>query len=305
MKAENKKFRTIHLSLEAIGIIFHYVPTLAIIKIVLAMISGAGTSCSFWFMQRLVDAVSRKILNGGTIEYIISAGIGFLITMLIPIICSSYVDGMIQIEMERKIGEKLSEDVIRKFMRIPYADFESMEFQDTLIQMSRNPDRMILKLFQNTIMAMRYFMILAGLTGIFLKAGVGIAVSFSVLFAPLIWLNFKTADMMNKIYNEQTIEQRKRDYLEQLLTEKDSLLELKIFGAVRFLEKKEKSVSERGVESENQSKGKGTQLLFDWKFSDICLVILNFGVFMYECTGRKYYIRSFCSSFNCDGRSLG
>ena len=94
MKAENKKFRTIHLSLEAIGIIFHYVPTLAIIKIVLAMISGAGTSCSFWFMQRLVDAVSRKILNGGTIEYIISAGIGFLITMLIPIICSSYVDGM-------------------------------------------------------------------------------------------------------------------------------------------------------------------------------------------------------------------
>lgn len=85
---------------------------------------------------------------------------------------------MIQIEMERKIGEKLSEDVIRKFMRIPYADFESMEFQDTLIQMSRNPDRMILKLFQNTIMAMRYFMILAGLTGIFLKAGVGIAVSF-------------------------------------------------------------------------------------------------------------------------------
>ena len=242
MKAENKKFRTIHLSLEAIGIIFHYVPTLAIIKIVLAMISGAGTSCSFWFMQRLVDAVSRKILNGGTIEYIISAGIGFLIAMLIPIICSSYVDGMIQIEMERKIGEKLSEDVIRKFMRIPYADFESMEFQDTLIQMSRSPDRMILKLFQNTIIAMRYFMILAGLTGIFLKAGVGIAVSFSVLFAPLIWLNFKTADMMNKIYNEQTIEQRKRDYLEQLLTEKDSLLELKIFGAVRFLEKKRKAL---------------------------------------------------------------
>lgn len=56
----------------------------------------------------------------------------------------------------------------------------------------------------------------------------------------MIWLNFKTADMMNKIYNEQTIEQRKRDYLEQLLTEKDSLLELKIFGAVRFLEKREK-----------------------------------------------------------------
>jgi len=124
-------------------------------------------------MQRLVDAVSSKILNGGTIEYIISAGIGFLIAMLIPIICSSYVDGMIQIEMERKIGDKLSEDVIRKFMRIPYADFESMEFQDTLIQMSRSPDRMILKLFQNTIIAMRYFMILAGLTGIFLKAGVG------------------------------------------------------------------------------------------------------------------------------------
>ena len=77
-----------------------------------------------------------------------------------------------------------------------------MEFQDTLIQMSRSPDRMILKLFQNTIIAMRYFMILAGLTGIFLKAGVGIAVSFSVLFAPLIWLNFKTADMMNEIYKE-------------------------------------------------------------------------------------------------------
>ena len=41
-------------------------------------------------------------------------------------------------------------------MRIPYANFESMEFQDTLIQMSRSPDRMILKLFQNTIIAMRY-----------------------------------------------------------------------------------------------------------------------------------------------------
>ena len=240
MKAENKKFRTIQLSLEAIGIIFHYVPILAIIKIVLAMISGAGTSCSFWFMQRLVDAVSSKILNGGTIEYIISAGIGFLITMLIPIICSSYVDGMIQVEMERKIGEKLSEDIIGKFMRIPYTDFESTEFQDTLIQMSRSPDMMILKLFQNTVIAMRYFVILAGLTGIFLKAGVGIAVSFSVLFVPLIWLNFKTADMMNEIYNEQTIEQRKRDYLEQLLTEKDSLLELKVFGAVGFLEKKRK-----------------------------------------------------------------
>ena len=282
MKAENKKFRTIHLSLEAIGIIFHYVPTLAIIKIVLAMISGAGTSCSFWFMQRLVDAVSSKILNGGTIEYIISAGIGFLIAMLIPIICSSYVDGMIQIEMERKIGDKLSEDVIRKFMRIPYADFESMEFQDTLIQMSRSPDRMILKLFQNTIIAMRYFMILAGLTGIFLKAGVGIAVSFSVLFAPLIWLNFKTADMMNEIYNEQTIEQRKRDYLEQLLTEKDSLLELKIFGAVRFLEKKRKALVKEVLNRRIRVKVKahnyyliGNFLTFVWLFSILVFLCMS------------------------------
>ncbi|MFR8304881.1 MAG: ABC transporter ATP-binding protein [Gallintestinimicrobium sp.] len=282
MKAENKKFRTIHLSLRAIGIIFHYVPTLAIIKIVLAMISGAGTSCSFWFMQRLVDAVSSKILNGGTIEYIISAGIGFLIAMLIPIICSSYVDGMIQIEMERKIGDKLSEDVIRKFMRIPYADFESMEFQDTLIQMSRSPDRMILKLFQNTIIAMRYFMILAGLTGIFLKAGVGIAVSFSVLFAPLIWLNFKTADMMNEIYNEQTIEQRKRDYLEQLLTEKDSLLELKIFGAVRFLEKKRKALVKEVLNRRIRVKVKahnyyliGNFLTFVWLFSILVFLCMS------------------------------
>lgn len=52
----------------------------------------------------------------------------------------------------------------------------------------------------------------------------GLQSVFQFCSHPLIWLNFKTADMMNEIYNEQNYRAAETGLLRTALTEKDHCL---------------------------------------------------------------------------------
>ncbi|MCL2159575.1 MAG: ABC transporter ATP-binding protein/permease, partial [Oscillospiraceae bacterium] len=68
-------------------------------------------------------------------------------------------------------------------------------------------------------------------------------VGFAALLVPMIWLDFKAADMMNVMFNEQSADERKMHYLGALLSNKSSLFELKIFRTTDYIAKKWRKIS--------------------------------------------------------------
>jgi len=59
----------------------------------------------------------------------------------------------------------------------------------------------------------------------------------------MLWLDFKAMDMMNTMFNDQSEQERRLGYLSGLLNTKNSLLELKIFGAVEYILTKWKALN--------------------------------------------------------------
>lgn len=231
-------------SIKSIGIIFRYAPALAALKILTALITAGGTVVSVLFLQWTADSLSYLAADSFNMSEFSLYGLGLIGTAAIPVLFGGYLDNMLQIMLERKLSECLAVDIIGKFMRIPYTDYENPALYDTLQRMSKKSDEMILRLFKAAVAALRYMFTLAGMIIIFMQVGAGICISFALLFIPLIWLNFKTADMMNHIYNEQSMEQRKMEYLEKLMSERSSLYELKIFNAVDYLVTKWKLITD-------------------------------------------------------------
>ena len=78
---------------------------------------------------------------------------------------------------------------------------------------------------------------------IFSQAGWWFVAGFAALLVPMIWLDFKAADMMNTMFNNQSTDERKMHYLGGLLSNKSSLFELKIFRATDYISKKWRSIS--------------------------------------------------------------
>ena len=239
MSAEDTKTtKMFYLSMEVIKILFQYIPGLAVLRMVNSLVSAAASALSFLLIQYIVDDIQILLTANGTIAQVIYHGGAFFTAQFLAVLCGGYVDTVLRMYMEQSMNEKLAGDILEKFRRIPYADYENPEFKNILQRMSKNPNKVLLRLFDNIIAVLRQDVTLGGILALFSQAGIGIAISFMVLFWPIVWLNFKSADKMNAIYNEQSMEQRKMEYLEQLLTEREPLLEQKIFESASYLEEK-------------------------------------------------------------------
>jgi len=61
----------------------------------------------------------------------------------------------------------------------------------------------------------------------------------------ILWLDFKAMDMMNTLFNSQSEQERRLEYLSGLLNSKTSLFELKIFSAIDYILSKWKKRTKR------------------------------------------------------------
>lgn len=221
-------------SIKTIKIVAQCAPVYMFLWLVTAVTAAAGTALSLYFLQQLLDGIAGAVRESD-MRKVIASCMGMFAALAVSALCSGSLSKVIKIGIDKQLKKHLVPVILEKFERIEYTCFETPEFRNTLERMSDRPEEKILKLYLSIMSALSRIFNLCGMAGVFLRGDWRVAVTFIALFAPLVWLNFKTADMMNVIYEEQTEKQRQMKYLEKLLSERETLFELHIFRGAGYL----------------------------------------------------------------------
>ena len=258
-------------SFKSISILFRFAPVLTVLKLVQIGLSAALTPLSIYFTQRIIDAVSGILAQGGgwggwsgqgsqggwggqgsqgsQSSLLLWLGLLLFSLLFYSAIGAGFFNGILHVSFRRKLNIGMTPEVIAKFMRLDYACFEDEGVQDTLLRMSSDPQDKVFQLFLTMLQVLESMIGVVGAALIFAQAGWWFVAGFAGLLVPMIWLDFKAADMMNTMFNNQSADERMMHYLGGLLSNKSSLFELKIFRATQYISGKWRVISRKVLDA--------------------------------------------------------
>ncbi len=220
-------------SLRSIAVTWKCAKLPVIFKILQSILTAILTPMSIYFTQLLIDNIGRYTNGLVSLPYII----GILILLLLSILFlagSGFFDNLINISLQRSVNQNLTAIIVKKFLTVDYWCFEDRDIADTMNRMGKAPQKNILNIFLNTLSSLTLLITILGTAVVFSQVSIWFSILFIVILIPILWFDFKAMDMMNTMFNDQSEQERRLGYLSGLLNKKNSLLELKIFGAVEY-----------------------------------------------------------------------
>ena len=231
-------------SIKSILVIWKCTKVAVIFKIVQSILTAVLTPISIYFTQLLIDNIELYINDLVNMSYIIELVIVLLLSMFF--LCGvGFSDNLINISLQKSVNQKLTTNIVNKFFNIDYSCFEDKDIADTMNRMGGNPQNNILNIFLNTLNSLTLLITIFGTAAVFSQVSILFSVFFFFMIIPMLWLDFKAMDMMNTMFNNQSEQERKLGYLGSLLNEKNSVLELKIFGAIQYILMKWKEINKK------------------------------------------------------------
>lgn len=221
-------------SIKSIGIMLKYAKAPTIFTLVGLLVQSLMMPLSIFFTGNLVNSVGGFIEKTALLSSVVLWAVLLLISMLFS--ANLGLVGNIQyIQMQRALNNKMTGAVLEKFKRLDYSCFEDKDVQDTLKRMGSAPQDKILNLFLNITGVFSMIISIIGTAIIFTQVSIWFSIGFIVLLVPMLWFDYKSMSMMDTMFNSQTENLRRMWYYAGLLSEKASLFELKIFGAIGYI----------------------------------------------------------------------
>ncbi len=156
----------------------------------------------------------------------------------------TYENSMGKQRMKRKLYGQFSTKVLDKFSKIQYSAYESEQTLNIIKRMGNAPQENILQffnafleLFSEIISALCYAVVFASLSVWCMILGL-------LAFGIMLLFDFRRMRIMANLYDEQTQEERLMESYEQMLGNKAVVYDLRVAGAVAFLLKKRKKLSD-------------------------------------------------------------
>lgn len=229
-------------SLRSIAVTWKCAKLPVIFKILQSILTAILTPMSIYFTQLLIDNIGRYTNGLVSLPYIIGIFILLLLSILF-LAGSGFFDNLINISLQRSVNQNLTAIIVKKFLTVDYWCFEDRDIADTMNRMGGAPQNNILNIFLNTLSSLTLLITILGTAVVFSQVSIWFSILFLVILIPMLWLDFKAMDMMNTMFNDQSEQERRLGYLSGLLNTKNSLLELKIFGAVEYILTKWKALN--------------------------------------------------------------
>ncbi len=221
-------------SIKSITIVFNFAPLETSVKLLQLLLNAVLTPLSIFFTGRLIDAIALFVKGQAGYTLLVFWG-GLLLVSMFFGVSSSTFDGILGIIIKRKLNSGLTPLIVDKFKSIEYSCFEDPATHDTINRMTNDPHDNLFQLFLNITGVFTIFISLMGSAIVFAQVGLWFMLGFLALLLPMVLCDFKAADMMNTMFNNQSPDERKLHYLGSLLSNKASIFELKIFGAAQYI----------------------------------------------------------------------
>ncbi|WP_238649442.1 ABC transporter ATP-binding protein [Paenibacillus piscarius] len=291
-------------AIKSIAILFKYAPYLIILKFLQILLLALTTPLTLYITQHLIDSLQGYMNNVVPLIQLVKWGLALAGTLLFSA-NSTFIDSMITLRLRSKLNKDFMEELVQKFNRIEYSCFEDSKVQDHLNKMGNHPDEKILEVLIQTLTMISQLVSLLSLMAIFLQVSVWFTVAFLAIFTLMVVLNFKAMKMMNGLFTSQSRDERELSYLGGLLSDKRPLLELKVFGAVEYIQSKWKQKSEKVLKERLMTTIKSHRYFAASSF----LLLMWIGLVIFELIhgvlDRRVSVGLFVSLIGASGSILG
>ena len=189
---------------------------------------------SLLFTQNLINEFVSYFNSDSEISSVILWSVLLIVSMFL-ISSTGFINNIQNINMKRKLDGQFTQHIIDKYRKIDFACFDETNIQDTLSRMGNSPQDLILNTFLDFMSAVSTFISIAGILLIFSQVFWFLPIIFVLIIPLMIWFDYKAMSIMNDMFNNQTEDERWLSYYEGLLSDKNSLLELKAFSATNYI----------------------------------------------------------------------
>ena len=227
----------IHLlkrSFRAFAIMLQYSRIPTIVAIAGMLFEALEAPLAIYCTGRLVDTVAAFIGGAEPIADSIKWG-ALLVCALLLNAAAAALRNMSSVYCLRALNRNFTHIVLNKFRRVEYACFEDKDVLDSIERMGTEPQQRIYSLFSKTGSAVGTLVSLIGAAIVMAQISAAFAVVFLLLLAPMLWLDYKWEEEIQRLWNTEMPNWRRRTYLSSLMADKNAMFELKLFGAVDYV----------------------------------------------------------------------
>lgn len=206
---------------------YQYNKKIVFTKLLLMVLLSCLSPAVLYLTQNLIDSV-------GNLQKMVQCVVVTAILLLLnPLL--NYISRLMDIRLRANMFGSFSDRLLEQYVGIPYACFESKEYQDIMARISDAPQEKLIDIFLTTMSLLSNLIQTISYSLILLQISTGFPLFYYVTILALVWSNYKSILLFQKVIKKQTFEERQEKYLTQLLTSKNTLYELKIFNAVPYI----------------------------------------------------------------------
>lgn len=194
-------------------------------------------------IQQVVNAVTA-VINGGerTVAYL---WCGLFLGLDILVILFTHFDSLLQLKINEFVNRKITYSIVKKFCSVDYYCLEDRKMNDMVNLMSREPDVKLVERFEYVVNALSYGITLIGSVLFLAQVSYGFLIGFVLMLILTVFYNYKGMAMMTDVIMEQSQEERKLQYMSDILSDKAMLYELKIYRGIDYIVRKWKKDAKR------------------------------------------------------------
>lgn len=208
-----------------------------ILSFVLEIISALIFPISLVFMEKFVNTSIDYFLTRDNLNLLIRYLLLFLFTFFLVSNFNLFTN-TVDIHLQRNIKKNISSEITDKFYNINYECFEDSNFNNTLKRMQNNPDEKIFDIYKSYMSIIKSLISIVSVNIIISKISPIFSLTYSILIAVICYFDFMAMNEMNTMFNNQSYSERESDYFKKLLSDKHSLVDLRVYKAVNFIYEK-------------------------------------------------------------------
>lgn len=217
----------------ALKIVFCKAPFVASGYLVFALTGAAFTALQVIFLEKLIDQV-YLMADGANMKAVILSASAYIMSVFLAQIYTFMMSKMGRY-LSRELTLKLSPEILDHLERIEYRFFEDTQFNDVMNKMGDNPQQMIHNAFFSVITSINSVMKLIGILLVFFRASFSLGAGALILGIPMAVIEVSSTDKQQKLNRENTPEKRKEKNIQDLMEDKNAILEFKVFDCFSYI----------------------------------------------------------------------
>lgn len=221
---------------KSIQIIYECTPLYTILKILSKLLLAVIVPLQIIVIQQVINAVLAAVEGAEKDAAWIWCGIFLALDILV--IVFTHLDNLFQCKICEMVNQKITYAIVKKFCTVEYHYLEEKQMNDTVNLMGKEPDARLVERFTHAVNAVCHVVTLTGATLFLIQVSWGLMFGFGVMLILTVFYNYKGMDMMNDIIVEQTTDERRLQYMSDMLSDKSMLYELKVYRGIDYIVRK-------------------------------------------------------------------